>query len=223
MRMPVRSETDAFYIAIGFAAVTLAAVGLGALTEPVFGLGLYAVAISAAVGFELFARDAKRRRPLYDAAHTPHPAHDGRWRVLMIADDVPAGHELRDLIVTHAQGAPEIDAVCPVLTSRAGFISTDVDVATGEARERLGRTLAWMRQEGFEGHGEIGDPIDPFAAIETELRRYGADEVIIAVRGERKSSWLENKLLDRMLRELDIPVTCSALDTKEKDRRPVHF
>ena len=208
MRKPVRSEPTAFWFTIVFAALTLGSVALGAVTEPLAGVVLYAVGITAALAYELSGRDPERRRPLYEAAHEPHPPHPGKWRVLVVADDVPEGSALRDLITEHAQGKPEIDAICPVLTSRAGYITTDVDLATGEARDRLAGMLAWAEREGIEAHGAIGDPVDPFVAIESELRRYGADEVIVATRADGQNPWVERKIVNRIRDELDIPVTC---------------
>ena len=54
--------------------------------------------------------------------------------------------------------------------------------------------------------GEVGDP-SPIAAIEDELRRLGADEVIVVTHPSAAQSWQERGELERLQRELDLPVT----------------
>jgi hypothetical protein len=43
-------------------------------------------------------------------------------------------------------------------------------------------------------------------AIEDELRDFGADEVIIVRHPSERTSWLANRMLRHLARELDVPV-----------------
>ena len=68
--------------------------------------------------------------------------------------------------------------------------------------------------ERFAAKGEVGDP-DPLTAIEDELRDFGADEVIIATTSGERTSWLANRMLGHLARELDVPVRQVAVAADE--------
>ena len=91
--------------------------------------------------------------------------------------------------------------------SRIHYIASDVDTELDEARERLSAALAWAEGEGIAVTGKVGDANAAFGAIEDELRRYGADEVVISSYPPGKSNWLETGIVERLRDELDIPVT----------------
>ena len=97
--------------------------------------------------------------------------------------------------------------VAPILCSRVHYIASDVDAELGEARERLATALAWADAEGVAVTGKVGDANAALGAIEDELRRYGADEVIISTYPPGESNWLETGIVERLRDELDIPVT----------------
>ena len=63
----------------------------------------------------------------------------------------------------------------------------------------------------------MGDPNAPFASIEDELRRYGADEVILAMHPAERRNWLEAGMLERLRAELDIPVTEVVVDAERQE------
>ena len=81
----------------------------------------------------------------------------------------------------------------------------DIDQEMRQARERLRRSLEWARAQGFKARGEIGDA-NPLTAIEDELRDFGADEVIVVPRDEQDAGWQEQKELESLSEELDVPV-----------------
>lgn len=68
MRNPVRSETDAFYIAVGSAILIGAALAVGLLVDPLVGVALLVGALAGAVVWEISTKDPKRRQPLREAA-----------------------------------------------------------------------------------------------------------------------------------------------------------
>jgi len=213
MLNPVKSETSAFQLAIGSALAGGASVALGALTAPVYGLALFAGLATGAVAFGLAARDPDRARPLQEAAHAPHPAAPpAKHRILVVADEALEGPELRRELMRRVELWPELLVVAPVLSSRLHFWASDFDRDLAAARARLASTLAWAAEQGLDARGEVGDPDDPLAALEDALRRYGADEVIVATHPPEHAGWLEAGLLDRIRSELDVPVTQVVVD-----------
>jgi hypothetical protein len=126
---------------------------------------------------------------------------------LVVANRTLRGAELRDELHRRAATGAEFHIVAPILCSRIHYIASDVDAELEEARSRLSTALAWARAEGLVVSGEIGDPNAALGAIEDELRRHGADELIICTYPRGESNWLETGIVDRLRDELDIPVT----------------
>jgi hypothetical protein len=93
---------------------------------------------------------------------------------------------------------------------------SDYDAETPEAHRRLDASLAWAASQGLEARGEVGDP-DPLTGIEDELRDFGADEVIVVTHARRHANWAESGELERLRRELEVPVTHVVVD-RENDR-----
>jgi GABA permease len=206
MRNPVRSEADAFHIAVGCAVVIVLAVVLGALVAPLIGVALLVCALAGAFAWEVSTTDPDRRQPFREAASEARPRAGGA-RVLVVANRTLGGEELRDELRRRAVAGAEIHVVAPILCSRVHYIASDVDAELGEARERLATALAWADAEGVAVTGKVGDANAALGAIEDELRRYGADEVIISTYPPGESNWLETGVVERLRDELDIPVT----------------
>jgi hypothetical protein len=72
-------------------------------------------------------------------------------------------------------------------------------------------SLAWAREQGISARGEVGDP-SPTSALEDELRDFGADEVIVVTHPSERETWQERGELERLRRELDVPITHVVLD-----------
>ena len=212
MRNPIRSETDAFYVACGGAVLIGVSVALGALLDPLVGAALFAGAVVGALVWEIATKDPDRRRPLREAAAGRRPGPEGRRRVLVIANRTLAGQELRDELRRRADGGAELRLVAPILSSRIHYFASDVDRELEEAHARLAAALAWARDEGLDATGKVGDPSTALGAIEDELRLFGADEVIISTHPPGKSNWLETGIVERLRDELEIPVTHLTVD-----------
>ena len=61
MRNPIRSETDAFYAAVGGALVIAASVALGATVDALVGVALLVGALLGALVWEVATNDPERR------------------------------------------------------------------------------------------------------------------------------------------------------------------
>jgi hypothetical protein len=213
MRMPVRSEGDAVRLVYGIAFLIGASVLVGLVTEPVWGALVFATATLAGLVADLVARDPDHLDPLRVAFSGPHPeAREDAWRVLVVANETLDGEPIREEILRRAKLRPDLMVVAPVLVSRTHFVTTDVDREIQDARGRLHATLAWAHEHGLRAHGHIGDPMHPLLAIEDELRRFGADEVIVVTHPDENANWLESGTVDRLRDELECPVRQIVVD-----------
>jgi GABA permease len=215
MRMPIKSEADAFRVAFGAAALIGLSVALGAILTPVVGVALCAGGVLGAVYLEFILKDPDRRAPLHEAeleSARPRPrGAPARPRILVVANQTLGGEELKREILRRGELRPELRIVAPVLCSRTHYLTSDIDTELDEARVRLDETLRWAHDQGFEAVGMVG--VDtPLIAIEDALRRYGADELIISTHIPQRSHWLESGVVDRARAELDIPVTHVMVD-----------
>ncbi len=207
MRIPIRSEQEAFRLTIAGAAVIAAAVLVGWLTEALIGAAVFVFALALAAIAYLRARNPDHHTPLHDAARQEHPhgALPGKRHVIVIANEALSGAELRERIVGEPNQAVEVDILAPVLTSHVHFGVSDIDRELAQARARLERSLSWAREQGISARGEVGDP-SPTSAIEDELRDFGADEVIVVTHPRELETWQERRELERLRRELAVPV-----------------
>jgi hypothetical protein len=207
MRNPVRSDADAFHIVVGSAAIVVAAVVIGALTTPFAGVALIVGGAAGASIWELATVDPDRRRPLREAAsYGRRTARSDHRRILVVANRTLATEELRAELLRYAADGCELHLVAPILASRAHYIASDIDRELDDARERLREALTWAADNGLEVTGRVGDPNAALGAIEDELRRSCADEVLIATLPPKQSNWLETGILARLRDELDVPV-----------------
>src|ERR671933_802834 len=105
MRNPVRSESDAFYMAVGTAAVLGASIALGAVATPVAGVALAVGSVAGAVIWELARPDPDRSRPLREAAAAGRRfSRPGGRRVLVVANRTLLSEALREVIARRARG-----------------------------------------------------------------------------------------------------------------------
>jgi GABA permease len=214
MRMPIKSEADAFRVALGLAALVGVSVVLGIATAPLVGVALLVGGILGAIYLDYALGRGDRPAPLADAVHAPamQPATTpARKRILVVANQTLGGQELKEEILRRGAPLAELRIVAPVLASRSHYITSDIDRELEEARERLEETLAWAHDQGFEAVGMVGAD-SPLVAIEDALRRYGADELIISTHTPERSHWLEAGVVQRAREQLDIPVTHVVVD-----------
>jgi len=207
MRVPFKTETDAFRVAVVLGLLVGASVLVGWLASRAYGVVLFAAGIAAGVTFELAGRETDRESALREAAHGPHRhgASGGKRHILVVASEKLAGEELRRELTAAGADSVELDVLAPILGSRSHFWAGDVDREREEARVRLEASLAWAAEHGLAAKGEVADP-DPLLAIEDELRDFGPDEVIIVTHSRERTSWLANRMLGHLTRELDVPV-----------------
>jgi len=203
-------------LAIGGTFAVGAAVLIGWLSEPLIGAGVFALALAGGLIAYLRAVNPDREEPLRRAAHEEHPhgASPGKRHVLVIANEALSGSALRERILAEDHGRVEVDVLAPVLTSRVHYGVSDIDRGLVDARARLRRSMAWAREHGIAVRGEVGDP-SVSSAVEDELRDFGADEVIVVTPPPANETWQERDELERLRRELDVPVTQIVVEAEE--------
>jgi GABA permease len=211
MRLPVHSERDAYRIVVGTVAVAAISTLVGALTDPLVGLGVFASAVIVAVVYDLRVKDPDRLRPLREAERAGRAGPSGAGpRLLVVANQTLGGQELRAELVAR-QPRPALRIVAPILVSRARYVMSDIDTELVLARERVDEILAWARRQGFVASGEVCAE-GPLTALEDELRSFGPREVLISTHTPERSNWLEAGVVERAREELDIPVTHVVVD-----------
>jgi hypothetical protein len=205
MRIPFKTETDAFRVAAALGMLLGVSFIVGVLSSPPYGVVVFAAGCAAGLVFELSGRETGDQA-LRDAASAPHPhgPGPGKRHVLVVAERTLAGEELRRQLQPEP-GVVELDVLAPVMASRAHHWAGDVDREREQAQVRLEASLAWALQQGFVAKGEVGDP-DAMGAIEDELRDFGADEVILVTHPSERTSWLANRMLSHLKQQLEIPV-----------------
>lgn len=214
MRMPIRSEAEAVRFVFAGAAVIGISVLLGFVITPWVGAAAFVLALVVAAIAYLRAGNPDQGTPLRDAEHERHPhgAPTGTRHVLVVANETLVGDELAKRIA-HPDGKPvEVDVLAPVLTSQLHYVMSDVDREVAQAQTRLERSLAWAREHRISARGEVGDP-NPTTALEDQLRDFGADEVIVVTHPRERETWQERGELERLRRELEVPVTHVVLDS----------
>jgi len=214
MRLPFDSEPEAFRLALAFAFVVGVSVLLGYLLGSIAGIALFTLVALAAVVWNVRREPATSTLGAAELAGHERGARDRR-RILVVANEALPGDAPPDEIVGPRGGRSALDVIAPVLQSKSHFVTTDIDSETEQARRRLRQTLAWASDHGLEATGEVGDPIDPLAGIEDELRRYDIDEVIFTTHTPERANWLEAGILERARAELGIPVRHLVIDGEE--------
>jgi hypothetical protein len=220
MHTPLRSEADAFRLAviIGLGAASVIAVAL--LLSTAAGAVLAAALVGFGVGMAYrSARGSLPRQVSLDQRR------DAKHRLLVVANETIGGRALLEEIRNRCRGQDcEIFLVTPALArSRAAHWASDLDEAIDQARRRMEVSLSAIRGLGLEAQGQIGDS-DPNVAIEDALRVFPADEIVISTHPPERSRWLEGGVVERAREEIELPIAHVVVDLiaeRETGQTPV--
>jgi hypothetical protein len=207
VKNPLRSEAEAFQFLLG-AVVYFAAIAIAGVINAWAGLAVFIV-LTAGVFWWWF-----RARRL-EAPQQTAPVRRGdpnEHRILVIANETVGGEALRERIAERGGGKrTRVLVVCPALNTPLRHWASDEDPARAQAQERLQRSLARLKEEGFEARGQIGDG-DPLQAMEDALRTFGPDEIIISTHPEGRSNWLERGVVTGARERFAVPITHVVVD-----------
>jgi hypothetical protein len=211
MHNPLRSEADAFRMAVILGCGAAAVIALALLTRPLFGALLAAALIGLGAG--LAWRGSRGTiRGKAEVASSRDDAH----RVLVIANQTVGGRALLREIANRCRGRrSEVLVVTPAITSQVKHWASDVDKAIADAERRRDESVRAIGALGIDAHGEVGDS-KPNVAIEDALRAFPADELIISTHPPDRSKWLERGVVERARRDVDLPITHVVVDLESE-------
>jgi hypothetical protein len=125
--------------------------------------------------------------------------------VLVVANETIGGRPLIDAIRAHAAQAETRFVLCvPQTRPRAGYVVYD-DAVFDATQVRVDLAVGFVRSEGMDAVGEVGDP-DPYAATMDAVREYDPDAIIISTYPEARSGWLRRDLIERIRDASGLPV-----------------
>jgi len=131
--------------------------------------------------------------------------------VLVLANETIGGAGLLDAIRDRAaEGDARFHVVVPQSRPRHGNVIYD-EAVRDSAQVRVDLALAFMRDEGIEGTGEVGDA-DPFNAATDAIGAHGINEIIISTLPAVTSGWLRRDLIERLENETGLPVKHVVVD-----------
>ena len=131
--------------------------------------------------------------------------------VLVLANETIGGAKLLDAIRDrHSRGEARFFVVVPQSRPRHGNVVYD-DVVRDSAQVRVDLALAFMRDEGIEGSGEVGDA-DPFNAATDAIGAHGIEEIIVSTLPASTSGWMRRDLPERLELETGLPVQHVVVD-----------
>ncbi len=126
--------------------------------------------------------------------------------VLVVANETLGGQPLIEAVQQRAQSDKDVRFVLcvPQTQTRAGYVVYD-DAVFDAAQIRVDLAVGFVRSEGMDAVGEVGDP-DPYAATMDAVLEYEPDEIIISTLPESRSGWLRRDLVERIRQASGVPV-----------------
>jgi hypothetical protein len=126
--------------------------------------------------------------------------------ILVVANETLGGQPLIEAVQQRAQADKDVRFVLcvPQTQTRAGYVVYD-DAVFDAAQIRVDLAVGFVRSEGMEAVGEVGDP-DPYAATMDAVLEYEPDEIIISTLPESRSGWLRRDLVERIRQASGLPV-----------------
>jgi hypothetical protein len=109
---------------------------------------------------------------------------------LVAANQTAAGGELVKRLESLAEEGPRRFII--VVPQDHGL-----GTAVADARERLGKLLASLEEDGIVAAGMIGDP-DPYTAIMNAVQFFHISEIVISTLPHGESKWLASNLIERV-------------------------
>ena len=126
-------------------------------------------------------------------------------KILVLANETIGGRSLIEKVQERQDDDVEYWVVVPRARPRRGNVVYD-EAVRDMAQVRVDLMLAFMRENGIRGGGEVGDP-DPFLAASDAVPAEGIDEIIVSTLPAETSGWMKRDLPERLREETGLPVT----------------
>ena len=131
--------------------------------------------------------------------------------VLVLANETIGGASLLQAVSDrHAEGDARFHVVVPQTRPRYGNVIYD-EAVRDSAQVRVDLALAFMREQGIEGTGEVGDG-DPFNAAMDAIAEHGIDEVIVSTLPAQSSGWMKRDLIEALQAATGLKITHVVVD-----------
>jgi hypothetical protein len=125
-------------------------------------------------------------------------------RILVLANETIAGGPLLSRIRERGAEGAAFHVVVPQARPKHGNVIYD-EAVRDSAQVRVDLALAFMRDEGIEGSGEVGDA-DPYNAAIDALAEHDIDEILVSTLPAATSGWLRRDLPERLREGTGLPV-----------------
>jgi hypothetical protein len=125
-------------------------------------------------------------------------------KILVLANETIGGRSLIEKVQERHGDDVEYWVVVPRARPRRGNVVYD-EAVRDMAQVRVDLMLAFMRENGIKGGGEVGDP-DPFLAASDAVHAEGIDEILVSTLPAETSGWMKRDLPERLREETGLPV-----------------
>jgi hypothetical protein len=135
--------------------------------------------------------------------------------ILVVANETLGGRALIEAVGERVTAGDARFVLCvPQNRPRAGLVIYD-DAVFDAAQARVDLAVGFVRSEGIEAVGEVGDP-DPYTATMDAVQEYRPDEIIISTYPETRSGWMRRDLIERVRQASGLPVQHVVADPDEE-------
>ncbi len=125
--------------------------------------------------------------------------------ILAVANETIGGTNLIETIKDRAGGGKARLVLCvPRTAPQHGNVIYD-DAVYDAARVRIDLARSFLRTEGIDAIGEVGDP-DPYSATMDAIAEHHPDEIIISTKPAASSGWMRRDLIERIEGASGLPV-----------------
>jgi hypothetical protein len=130
--------------------------------------------------------------------------------ILVLANETIGGEKLLNAVLARKGEDVRFHVVVPQTRPKHGNVIYDEAVRDG-AQVRVDLALAFMRENGIQGAGEVGDA-DPYNAAMDAIHEHGIDEIIVSTLPAATSGWLRRDLPERLREGTGLPVDHVVVD-----------
>ena len=133
--------------------------------------------------------------------------------ILVLANETIGGKNLLDTVLRRRDevgGDLRFHVVVPQTRPKHGNVIYD-DAVRASAQVRVDLALAFMRDNGIEGTGEVGDS-DPYNAAMDAIAERHIDEIIVSTLPAAASGWMRRDLPERLHEGSGLPVEHVVVD-----------
>lgn len=124
--------------------------------------------------------------------------------ILVVANETLGGRPLIDAVRSRVAQGTRFVLCVPQTRPKSGLVIY-ADAMFDAAQVRVDLALGFVRAEGIDAIGEVGDS-DPYTATMDAVHEHKPSEIIISTFPETRSGWLRRDLIERVCDASGLPV-----------------